>query len=44
MIVQSRLKMGTGTVTLSASDTSKIIADAGGVGIAAAGGQGVVRH
>ena len=30
----------TGSVTLIAGDTSKIIADAGGVGIAAAGGQG----
>ena len=31
---------GTGSVTLAATDTSKIIADAGGVGIAVAGGQG----
>ena len=31
---------GTGSVTLKATDTSKIIADAGGVGIAIAGGQG----
>ena len=31
---------GAGVVTLTATDTSKIIADAGGVGIAIAGGQG----
>ncbi|MCU0963385.1 MAG: hypothetical protein MUF48_25115, partial [Pirellulaceae bacterium] len=31
---------GAGSVTLSATDTSKIIADAGGYGVALAGGQG----